>query len=209
MKSIPNLQSGIALVQDMSEFVHYKADQNVRMACESTVVNVFWRYVPVDHYINTPKDLMAEWSNYEKERSHWWRARKAVESDDHIKMKWDALVADVPALLDFHNSLMSTAKLLDKPTLKHTLHLAAMTAEGRIYENGQGRSIASECRHIMVRKQCDIPIKQRPERRPDASKDSSSSSAAGSSAKASTKKRPASYGSYGRPAGINQGRVID
>lgn len=69
-------------------------------------------------------------------------------------------------LLNFHNALLHTKDLLEKPTLKHTLHVAALTAEGRIYENGQGRSIASECRHILVRKECDIPIKSRPDRKP-------------------------------------------
>jgi hypothetical protein len=58
---------------------------------------------------------------------------------------------------------------VDKPTLKHTVQLCGYTAEGKTYENGQGRSIKSECRHVMVRDYCNIPIKPRPERRPELS----------------------------------------
>lgn len=167
-ESVSKMTTAIALVADQPEYTYYKIDQTIRMACESVVVNAFWRFVPIEGFVRSPSILLKEWSNFERERSHWWRARKAVETDDHVRMKWEALLADLISMLNFHNALLHTKHLLDKPTLKHTLHLAALTAEGRIYENGQGRSIASECRHIMVRRQCDIPIKARPERRPDA-----------------------------------------
>ena len=137
-----------------------------------------------DH-IDTPADLLKKWNNFEKERSHWWRARKAAETAEHIRMKWEALLADIHNLLNFHNTLNHAKDMLDKPTLKHTLHLAALTAEGRIYENGQGRSIASECRHILVRKACDIPIKSRPDKKAGGSGGGSRKTAASRSPRTS------------------------
>ena len=161
------MSNATALILSCPEYATYKSDPVVKLAIESSVVNIFWRYVPHENYIESTGDLMNKWSNFEKERSHWWRARKAVETDDHIRNKWDQLIRDLPALLNFYNCLHYAAVFLERPTLKHTLHLAAMTAEGRVYENGQGRSIASECRHIMVRVRCAIPIKARPERKTD------------------------------------------
>jgi hypothetical protein len=182
--ALTTMNVAISLVHDLKEFSWYKVDKVIGYACESAIINAFWRYVPIDGFMDTPAKLLKEWNNFEHERSHWWRARKAVETDDHIRQKWEALLLDIGHLLNFHNALLHTKRLLEKPTLKHTLHLAALTAEGRTYENGQGRSISSECRHIIVRKYCDIPIKQRPERRPDAG---------GSKAKGAKRQRKQAY----------------
>ena len=164
-QSIKTMHQAMNLIVDLPEATLYKLDQSIRFAIESVVVNAFWRFVPVDGFIDSPIKLLMEWNNFERERSHWWRARKAADTEDHVRMKWDSLLADIVPLLHFHNAMLHAKNLLEKPTLKHTLHLAALTTEGRIYENGQGRSIASECRHIIVRKECDIPIKSRPERK--------------------------------------------
>lgn len=184
-KSVTSMNRMIDLIADKPEITLYKTDHTIRMACESAVINCLWKYVRHRHHIDTPAELLKKWDNFEKERSHWWRARKAAETVDHIKMKWDALLGDIVNLLNFHNALNHTKDLLEKPTLKHTLHLAALTAEGRIFENGQGRSIASECRHILVRKACDIPIKSRPEK-----KASSSSGGGGASRKTPAPRAP-------------------
>jgi len=115
---------------------------------------------------------MTMFDNFDRERQHWWRKYKAIESSNHATTKWNALLADLPALLCFHNSLLHAADLLEKPTLKHTANLCSMTMEGKCYENGNGRSIASECRFVMVRKECELPILKRPERRPHINSDS-------------------------------------
>ena len=175
MDCITSMVQAMSLVSQHPDAGLFKIDHAIKLACESVVINVFWRYVPHPGFKESPKILLDEWDNFERERSHWWRARKAAETDDHIKFKWEALLADILNLLNFHNALLHTKDLLEKPTLKHTLHVAALTSEGRIYENGQGRSIASECRHILVRKECDIPIKSRPDRKPTSSGGSRSS----------------------------------
>lgn len=163
---LQDMHMALSMVHDMPEYAQfYKNDHTIKLAVESVVINALWRYVEVEGFIKSPLALLEKWSNFEKERSHWWRARKAAETDDNIQNKWENLLQDIVPLLNFHNAMLHAQKMLEKPTLKHTLHLAAMTAEGRIYENGQGRSIASECRHILVRTQCDIPIKSRPERK--------------------------------------------
>merc|ERR1719230_985126 len=174
----------IDLISDKPEITLYKSDHTIRMACESAVINCLWKYVRHPNHIDTPAEFLKKYNNFEKERSHWWRARKAVETADHIKMKWEAMLGDIINLLHFYNTLNHTKDLLEKPTLKHALHLAALTSEGRIFENGQGRSIASECRHILVRKACDIPIKSRPEKK------ASSSSGGGGGGSRKTLKAP-------------------
>ncbi len=169
VRGVPSMTAMIDCIANHPEYTLYKSDHTIRMACESAVINCLWKYVRHPDHIDTPAELLKKWNNFEKERSHWWRARKAAETSEHVRMKWEALLADIHNLLNFHNALNHTKDLLDKPTLKHTLHLAALTAEGRIFENGQGRSIASECRHILVRKACDIPIKSRPDKKASGS----------------------------------------
>jgi len=165
-ENLVDMHQALAMIQDMPEYAqYYKNDHTVKLAVESVVINALWRFVEVEGSVDSPAALLEKWSNFEKERSHWWRARKAAETDENIQNKWENLLVDIMPLLNFHNAMLHSQRMLEKPTLKHTLHLAAMTAEGRIYENGQGRSIASECRHILVRTQCDIPIKSRPERK--------------------------------------------
>lgn len=183
-QSVQSMTRMIDLISDKPEITLYKSDHTIRMACESAVINCLWKYVRHPNHIDTPAEFLKKHNNFEKERSHWWRARKAVETADHIKMKWEAMLGDIINLLNFHNTLNHTKDLLEKPTLKHTLHLAALTSEGRIFENGQGRSIASECRHILVRKACDIPIKSRPEKK------ASSSSGGGGGGSRKTLKAP-------------------
>ena len=147
---------------NVPEFNKYKNDPVIKLAMESSIVNIFWKFVPVEGFVNSTKGLMDLWGNFQVERSHWWRARKAQESDDHIRSKWDNLLGDLPNLLNFHNCLKHVKYLVDKPTLKHTVQLCGFTSEGKTYENGQGRSIPSECRHIMVRRECNIPINPAP-----------------------------------------------
>jgi hypothetical protein len=163
--SITSVSSAINLVANIPESNLYKTDATVKLALESVIVGAFWHYVPVEGFIDSPAKLLATWKNFEHERTHWWRAKRAAETDEHTRAKWDTLLADLPHLLDFHNCLLHAKELAEKPTLKHTCHVSSLTAEGRIYENGQGRSISSECRHIMVRTFCNIPIKSRPERK--------------------------------------------
>lgn len=162
---ISTMSDAIRMIEDHDDFALFRQDHCIRMACESAVINAFWKYVRHEEHVDTPAALLTRWDDFKKERSHWWRAKRATDTADMVREKWDALLNDAKNLLNFHNVLLHTKKLLEKPTLKNTLHLAALTVEGRVYENGQGRSIASECRHIMVRKECNIPIKQRPDRK--------------------------------------------
>jgi hypothetical protein len=115
-------------------------------------------------WIATPADFLRAHNFFEKERSYWWRKQIAKPTIEHNREKYDKLMSDIPALLQYYNAVLHVRDLCPKQTLKHTVTLSALTVEGRTYENGQGRSISSECRHIIVRTLCDIPIKPRPPR---------------------------------------------
>ena len=152
------------LCQDVAELEKYSIDNPIRLACESVILNLFCRFVKHHMWIATPTDFLRAHNFFEKERSYWWRKQIAKPTAEHNREKYEKLMLDIPALLQYYNSVLHVRDLNPKQTLKHTVTLCSLTVEGRSYENGQGRSISSECRHIIVRTLCDIPIKPRPPR---------------------------------------------
>ena len=158
-EAIPTMAVGLGFVSDILDVSTLMLDNPVRMACESVILSIFCRFVHHAQFIDCPAKLLRMWNYFEKERSHWWRSRKAIE--DKSEAKWESLMLDMPALLNFHNCLIWCSTLMIKPTLKHSLNLSSLTTEGRGYINGQGRSIPSECRHIITRSFCKIPLKKR------------------------------------------------
>lgn len=154
----------LALVSKTVELESYSIDNPIRLACESVVLNMFCKFIKHPQWIACPAQFLEANSYFEKERTHWWRKQRAVDTTVHNNDKYEKLLADTPALLRYYNATLHASDLIVKPTLKHTVQLSALTVEGRSYENGQGRSIASECRHMIVRRLCDLPIKARPPR---------------------------------------------
>ena len=152
------------LISHVTDIEQFALDNPIRLACESVVLNLFCRFVKHHSWVSSPAQLLNDFNKFEKERSYWWRKQVAKPTPENTREKFDKLIADTPALLNFYNAVLHASSLLVHPTLKHTVTLSALTAEGRSYENGQGRSIASECRHMLVRKECVIPIKPRPPR---------------------------------------------
>ena len=160
----PTMNEWLSLVSSITHLESHAIDDPIRLACESVVLTMYCRFIKHGRWVATPQQLLEENNYFDKERSHWWRKQKAAETPEHTKDKYDKMMADLPGLLNYYNAVLHTSDLLIKPTLKHTVVLSALTAEGRTYENGQGRSIASECRHLLVRRVCELPIKPRPQR---------------------------------------------
>jgi len=155
----------LQLVSTVVDIESYGLESPIRLACESVILNLYCRFVKHPRWISSPEQLMRENNNFEKERSYWWRKHVAKPTPENTRDKLEKLIADAPSLLKYYNAVLHASDLMaPHPTLKHTVTLSSLTVEGRSYENGQGRSIASECRHVVVRKECVIPIKPRPPR---------------------------------------------
>ena len=116
-QGISSMQDAMSLVEDEKDFNLYRVDHTVRMACESAVLNAFWRFVRHEEHVESPADLLSRWGSFKKERSHWWRAKRSLDSEEVVRQKWDALLSDSINLLHFHNVLLHTKCLLEKPTL--------------------------------------------------------------------------------------------
>ena len=82
------------------------------------------------------RDLLSYWDNFKKNALTGVR-QACIGIERSCPEEVDTLLQDSINLLHFHNVLLHSKCLLEKPTLKHTLHLSALTVEGRVYEMGK------------------------------------------------------------------------
>jgi len=183
--AVTTMSEALSLVADLSEIGRLSIDHAARLACESVVLSCCCLFIYRPGFIDTARKLLETdrkhglAKGFEHEMTCWWRKNPPKRTATSEQDKQIALVGDARSLLLFHNALIHINVLYPtvppsedtnggkstKPTLKHTMALCSLVSDGRTFENGRGRSIMSECRHILVREECDLPIYRRVDRR--------------------------------------------